>query len=85
VEGYGVIGSDGGTLGQVVAVEGDLLAVEDAKLGNARYAIPNAFAHPEDQEQLVRLTVSKKLVEDSPPLKDGVLDRHAVAAHYGLT
>jgi hypothetical protein len=26
----------------------------------------------------------KKLVEDSPPLKDGVLDRHAVAAHYGL-
>jgi len=46
---------------------------------------PEGVAHPEDQEQLVPLTVSKELVEDSPPLKDGVLDRHAVAAHYGLT
>jgi hypothetical protein len=84
MEGYGVIGSDGGKLGHVVAVEGDLLVVEEGKLRKARYAIPKAFAHPEDQEQLVRLTVSKELVEDSPPLKDGELDRRAVAAHYGL-
>ena len=85
MEGYGVIGSDGRNLGHVVAVEGDLLVVEEGKLRKARYAIPKAFAHPEDEEQLVRLTVSKELVQDSPPLKDGVLDRHAVAAHYGLT
>ena len=84
MEGYGVIGSDGRNLGHVVAVESDLLVVEEG-MRKARYAIPKAFAHPEDEEQLVRLTVSKELVQDSPPLKDGVLDRHAVAAHYGLT
>jgi len=84
MEGYEVIGSDGGKLGHVVEIEGDLLVIEEGKLRKARYAIPKAFAHPDDQEQVVRLTVSKELVEDSPPLKNGDLDRKAVAAHYGL-
>ncbi len=84
MEGYGVIGSDGGKLGHVVAVEGDLLVVEEGMLRKARYAMPKAFAHSDDQEKVVRLTVSKELVEDSPPLKNGDLDHQAVAAHYGL-
>jgi hypothetical protein len=84
MEGYGVIGSDGGKLGHVVAVEGDLLVLEEGHLRKSRYAIPKAFAHPDDQEQVVRLTVSKELVEDSPPVKNGELDHRAVAAHYGL-
>jgi hypothetical protein len=33
---------------------------------------------------VVRLTVSKELVEDSPTFKEGELDRQAAAAHYGL-
>jgi len=85
MEGYGVIGSDGGKLGHVVAVEGDLLVLEEGHLRKSRYAIPMAFAHPDDQDQVVRLTVSKELVEDSPTVKNGELDRKAVAAHYGLT
>jgi hypothetical protein len=84
MEGYEVIGSDGGKLGHVVEFEGDLLVIEEGRLRKARYAIPKAFAHPDDQEQVVRLTVSKELVEDSPPLKNGDLDHKAVAAHYGL-
>jgi hypothetical protein len=84
VEGYDVIGSDGGKLGHVVAVEGDLLVIEEGLLRKSRYAIPKAFAHPDDQEEVVRLTVSKELVEDSPPLENGNVDRQAVAAHYGL-
>jgi len=84
MEGYGVIGSDGGKLGHVVAVEGDLLVLEEGHLRKTRYAIPKAFAHPDDQEQIVRLTVSKELVEDSPPVKNGDLDHQAVATHYGL-
>ncbi len=84
MEGYGVIGSDGGKLGHVVAVEGDLLVLEEGHLRRTRYAIPKAFAHPDDQEQVVRVTVSKELVEDSPPVKNGDLDHQAVAAHYGL-
>jgi hypothetical protein len=84
MEGYGVIGSDGGKLGHVVAVEGDLLVLEEGHLRKSRYAIPKAFAHADDQEQVVRLTVSKELVEGSPPVKNGDLDHLAVAAHYGL-
>jgi hypothetical protein len=84
MEGYEVIGSDGGKLGHVINVDGDLLVVEEGRLRKARYAIPKAFAHPNDQEQVVRLTVSKQLIEDSPPLKNGELDPAAVAAHYGL-
>ena len=79
-----MIGSDGGKLGHVVAVEGDLLVIEEGMLRKSRYAIPKAFAHPDDQEKVVRLTVSKELVEDSPPLENGNVDRQAVAAHYGL-
>jgi hypothetical protein len=84
MEGYEVIGSDGGKLGHVVALEGDLLVIEEGHLRKTRYAIPKAFAHPDEQDEVVRLTVSKELVEDSPPLKNGDLDRKAVAAHYGL-
>jgi hypothetical protein len=33
---------------------------------------------------VVRLSISKELVEGSPAVEDGELDRRAVAAHYGL-
>jgi len=84
MEGYQVRGSDDGKLGEVVAVEGDLLVVEEGLLRKTRHAIPRAFAHADDGERVVRLSVSKELVEDSPPLKDGEIDRPAIAAHYGL-
>ena len=47
MEGYGVIGSDGGKLGHVVAVEGDLLVLEEGHLRKTRYAIPKAFVRVE--------------------------------------
>lgn len=84
VEGYEVLGSDGAKVGEVVAVEGDFLVVEGGLLHKSRHAVPKAFAHPEEQERVVRLTVSKRLVGDSPALRDRELDRRAVAEHYGL-
>ena len=84
VEGYEVIGSDDGKLGHVVEIDGDFLIAEEGTLRKKRHAIPKAFAHPDDGEQVVRLTVSKELVEDSPTFKEGELDRQAAAAHYGL-
>jgi len=85
MDGYEVIGSDDGKLGQVVAVDGDFLIAEEGTLRKKRHAIPKAFAHTDDSEQVVRLTVSKELVEDSPTFKEGEeLDRQATAAHYGL-
>jgi hypothetical protein len=85
IDGYEVIGSDDAKLGHVVAVDGAFLIAEEGTLRKQRHAIPKAFAHPDDSEQVVRLTVSKELVEDSPTFKEGEeLDREAAAAHYGL-
>ena len=84
MNGYEVIGSDDGKLGHVVEIDGEFLIVEEGTLRKKRHAIPKAFAHPDDGEEVVRLTVSKELVEDSPTFKEGQLDRKAAAAHYGL-
>ncbi len=71
VEGYEVITSDDGKLGEVVAVEGDLLVVEGGMLRKSRHAVPKAFPHADDGERVVRLSVSKELVEDSPAVAEG--------------
>ena len=85
MEGYEVITSDDQKLGQVVSVGDGYLIVEHRHLLKERHhAIPLAFAHAEDAEQVVRLSVSKTLIEDGPEVKDGEFDRKAVAEHYGL-
>jgi hypothetical protein len=84
VEGYEVIGSDGAKIGNVVAVEDGLLIVEGGFLRKSRHAVPAVFAQADDDERVVRLSISKGLVEESPALHDGELDRRGVAAHYGL-
>ena len=85
MEGYEVIGSDDGKVGEVAAVEGDLVIVESGLLRKTRHAVPNAFAHADDDERVVRLSLAKELVESSPKVEDGDVDRRAVADHYGLS
>ena len=85
MDGYEVITSDDQKLGKVVRVASGYLIVEHKHLLKERHhAIPLAFAHAEDADQVVRLSVSKVLIEDGPELKDGEFDRKAVAEHYGL-
>jgi hypothetical protein len=84
VEGYDVIGSDDHKLGAVAAVDDDLLIVEGGLLRKSRHAVPLAFAQADESERVVRLSVSKEVVNDSPPLENGDVDRQAVALHYGL-
>lgn len=84
MEGYDVITSDEHKLGHVVGTIGDNLVVEHGTLRKTKHAVPKVFVHPDEAEQVVRLTVSKELVEDSPKLDDGDLDERAVAEHYGL-
>jgi hypothetical protein len=84
MEGYEVVGTDDHKVGEVVAVEGDMLIVEAGMPRKTRHAIPLAFAHVDDGERVVRLTISKELVDGSPALKDHDVDRNAVTEHYGL-
>jgi hypothetical protein len=84
MDGYDVIDTDDHKVGEVVAVEGDLLVVEAGLLRKTRHAVPKAFAYPDDGERVVRLSVSKELVESSPTIKNHEIDRSGVAKHYGL-
>ncbi len=85
MEGYEVITSDDQKLGQAVRVQdGYLIVAHRHLLKEKHHAVPLAFAHADDSEQVVRLSVSKTLIEDGPEVEDGEFDRKAVAAHYGL-
>jgi hypothetical protein len=85
MEGYDVVTSEGERLGQVVSVVGDNLIVEHGTLRKSRHAVPTVFAHVDSGEQVVRTTLAKQLIEDSPKIGDGDdVDESAVAAYYGL-
>ena len=83
MEGYEVITSDGASAGRVVGEFGDNLIVEHGTLFKSRHALPRTFVTVDDEERVVRTTISKHILEDSPKVDDDV-DATAVAAHYGL-
>src|SRR5437867_2677725 len=84
MEGYEVITSDDAKLGHVAAVKGDILIVEHGWLRKRRHPVPQSFAHADASEQVVRLSVSRQLVQDAPEVENGSVDQQAVAEHYGL-
>jgi hypothetical protein len=84
MEGYDVITSDEHKAGHVVAVEGSNLIIEHGLLRKTRQAIPTTFAHTDESEQVVRVSVSKEIVDSSPHVENGSIDERAVAEHYGL-
>jgi hypothetical protein len=83
VTGYDVLTTDDRRVGSVVETRGEYLIVESGRVRKHRHALPRAFAHPVDADRIVRVTVSKELVDDSPRVGDE-LDEQAVARHYGL-
>ena len=84
MDGYQVITSDDSKFGHVVGREGDHLIIEHGTLKKTKHAVPETFAHVDDSEQVVRLSVPKQIVEDSPKLENDTIDEQAVAQHYGL-
>jgi hypothetical protein len=84
MEGYDVVTSDDCKYGQVVGVQDGHLIVEHGTLRKSRHAIPETFATADEAEHVVHLTVSKEIVDASPKIGNGTLDRQAIAEHYGL-
>jgi hypothetical protein len=82
--GYEVITSDEKKVGRVAEIVGDNLVVEHGTLLKSRHALPKAFAHADDSAHVVRVTVPKEILLDSPKVGSGGVDANAVAAHYGL-
>ena len=86
MQGYTVLTSDDAKVGHVVAEVGENLIVEQGHLMKSRHPLPRAFAHADDEAQVVRTTVSKSILQDAPKVEaDGSdLDEAEVARYYGL-
>jgi hypothetical protein len=84
MEGYDVITIDENKVGKVVGESGDFLIVEQGALLKSKHALPREFAHVNEAEQQVVVTVPKEIVADSPKVDDG-FDEREVAEHYGIT
>jgi hypothetical protein len=84
MEGFEVVTSDDCKFGRVVDVRENHLIVEHGTLRKSKFAVPETFAHTDDSEQTVRLSVSKAIIEASPKIDNGTIDSDAVAEHYGL-
>jgi len=82
MKGYDVRTVDGDKVGHVVDTDGDFLIVEHGLL-KSKHALPQVFAEVDAGDEIVRTTLSKDLIYDSPKV-NGDVDRTAVAEHYGL-
>ena len=85
MEGYDLITSDDSNLGPIVEASGGHAVVEHGHLRKSRHAVPPVFLDVHDDERVVRTTLSKQVIEDSPKLENGDLDEDEIAAYYGLT
>jgi hypothetical protein len=83
MNGYLVVTGSGRPVGRVVESNHDFLVVEVGRLFRSRRAVPLEFAHPNDTERRVRITVPVQMLRRSPRV-DGVLDERAAAEYYGV-
>jgi hypothetical protein len=82
MEGRTVVTSDDQKLGPVVAEPDGFVIVESGHMFKSRHAIPTDFLH--EHEDVVRATVGKDVVQDSPKIDGDTVDEYAVKMHYGL-
>jgi hypothetical protein len=83
MEGYDVVTVDDHKIGKVVGESGQFLIVEQGALLKSKHPLPREFAHVDDSEQQVRVTVPKEIVADSPKVDDD-FDERTAAEYYGL-
>jgi hypothetical protein len=85
MEGYDVITTDDDKVGRVVERRDGFLIVETGHLlTKHKHALPEQFAHADESEKVVRITVSRDLVHDSPQVSGDDFDALAVSRYYGL-
>ena len=81
MEGYDVVSNDDQKVGQVVDKQNAYLIVESGLVRKHKYAVPLDAARIDGDEEVVRLTLSKQMVEEGPTVDDG--DWQAVEEYYG--
>jgi len=83
MEGYDVVSVDDQKIGKVVGETGAFLIVEQGALLKSKHPLPREFAHVDDSEREVRVTVPKEIVADSPKIDDH-FDEQVAAEYYGI-
>ncbi len=82
MHGTEVVTIDGDKIGHVVDERDGYLIVEHGLL-KSKHALPQQFVEADEDAGVLRTTLSKSLVQDSPKV-NGEFDQEAVAEHYGL-
>ena len=82
MQGQNVVTSDDQKLGTIVAERDGFAIVESGHMFKSRHAIPTDFLH--EHEDVVRATVGKDVVHDSPKVDGDTFDEYSVKMHYGL-
>jgi|1185.fasta_scaffold161834_2 hypothetical protein len=84
MDGYKVMTYDEDELGTVKRREGRYLLVESGRLHHTTHALPTTFAEADDDAKIVRVSISKDLLHDSPAVHHDELDEGELDAYYGL-
>jgi hypothetical protein len=82
MDGQEILTSDDHKLGTVVGKRDGCVIVESGHVFKTRHAIPTEFLH--EHEGVLRATVGKEIVDDSPKVDGDSFDGTAVKLHYGL-
>jgi hypothetical protein len=77
-----VVTSDDHNLGSVIAEPDDCVVVELGHVFKTKHAIPRSFLHEHDG--ILRATVTRDVVSDSPKIDLDNWDVHEVMRHYGV-
>ncbi|HZT44574.1 MAG TPA: PRC-barrel domain-containing protein [Gaiellaceae bacterium] len=85
MKGYDVVTSEGQKVGRVVDVLDGFVVVEIGRVLRSRRPLPKEFAHAQDGQRAVVVTVPTKVLQDAPRVhRNGTFDVDAAARHYGL-
>ena|SRR5687768_7301905 len=84
MDGYSVLTVDDEKIGHVVGRSGENLVVERGHLRKHRHLLPLSFVEVSDDEECVRTTLSKAMIEDSPELHGDDMDDSDALRYYGL-
>ena len=84
MEGYEVRTYDDERAATVVDRKGVFLIVEHGVVFKHRRGLPVSLVSVDDDERVVRTTISRELLETAPEVEDGELDVTATERHYGL-
>jgi hypothetical protein len=82
MEGQEVVTNDDQKLGHVVAERDDCVIVEMGHVFKTKHAIPRQFLHEHDG--VLRATLTKDVVSDSPKVDLEHWDAQAIRLHYGV-